>query len=249
MTSISSERERDQTRWGQEGSLVAALAIAPGLTAVVLAIGAHVFTATRVHSGWGASLFGLALILFFLSVVQQGTPVLLWKGALSASPIDENAPLVRSKIWRLALLANCATLAGLAYWVFAGNRLDRGFWLWAAAVFYFLLALGERPLPGWRNRLNTWWRGIDWRVPLLLAGIMALAIFFRVFRLEGVPAEMTSDHAEKLLDVHDVLGGLHPIFFPRNTGREAVQFYLTAALIRVTPLEISHLALKVGTAI
>jgi uncharacterized membrane protein len=60
---------------------------------------------------------------------------------------------------------------------------------------------------------------------------------------------MTSDHAEKLLDVYDVLTGQRPIFFPRNTGRELFQFYLTAALIQFTPLEIGHLALKTGTAI
>ncbi len=60
---------------------------------------------------------------------------------------------------------------------------------------------------------------------------------------------MTSDHAEKLLDVQDILDGQRPIFLPRNTGREAVQFYLTAFLVRFTPLTMNHLALKVGTAI
>jgi len=45
-----------------------------------------------------------------------------------------------------------------------------------------------------------------------------------------VPGEMFSDHAEKLLDVGDVLNGKLSIFFPRNSGREAIQMYLTAAV-------------------
>jgi 4-amino-4-deoxy-L-arabinose transferase-like glycosyltransferase len=60
---------------------------------------------------------------------------------------------------------------------------------------------------------------------------------------------MFSDHAEKLLDVSDVLGGQYPIFFPRNTGREAFQMYLTAATSRIFGTGISFLSLKLGTAL
>jgi hypothetical protein len=56
---------------------------------------------------------------------------------------------------------------------------------------------------------------------------------------------MTSDHAEKLLDVQDVLDGQYRIFFPRTTGREAMQFYLIALM---TPLAgVSYLTMKLGT--
>ena len=51
-------------------------------------------------------------------------------------------------------------------------------------------------------------------------------MYFRFADLATVPAEMVSDHAEKLLDVVDILNGNYSIFFPRNTGREALQFYL-----------------------
>jgi hypothetical protein len=63
---------------------------------------------------------------------------------------------------------------------------------------------------------------------LLVLAVVVVIVFFRVYRLTEVPAEMVSDHAEKLLDVQAVLGGQTSIFFPRNTGREAFQFYLTA---------------------
>lgn len=77
-------------------------------------------------------------------------------------------------------------------------------------------------------------------ISLLVAGALVLT-----WRVAEVPREMTSDHAEKLLDVQDVLDGQYRIFFPRNTGREAMQFYLIALM---TPLAgVSYLTMKVGT--
>jgi len=58
---------------------------------------------------------------------------------------------------------------------------------------------------------------------------------------------MFSDHAEKLLDVSDVLDGKFSIFFPRNTGREAIQMYLTAAIARLFGTGLSFISLKIGT--
>jgi hypothetical protein len=66
----------------------------------------------------------------------------------------------------------------------------------------------------------------------LLAALL-LVIFFRFYWLDRVPGEMFSDHAEKLIDVSDVLNGQAHVFFPRNTGREAIQMYLTAAVAHV----------------
>ncbi len=77
----------------------------------------------------------------------------------------------------------------------------------------------------------------------------ALVLFFRLYRLDQVPPEMFSDHAEKLLDVWDVLNGEPSIFFVRNTGREALQMYMTAGVIQLFNTGISHLSLKIGTAL
>jgi hypothetical protein len=154
-------------------------------------------------------------------------------------------PLVASRTWRTLFVIGALILAFLAYAGFGGNNLAGGFWYWLGALLYFAFAFLSRPHRRRRDTMAV----ADWRVLAALALITLLAIFFRVFRLDAVPAEMTSDHAEKLLDVFDVLNGQRPIFFPRNTGREALQFYLTAALVNWTPLSIGHLALKVGTAI
>jgi len=77
--------------------------------------------------------------------------------------------------------------------------------------------------------------------------ILLIAIFFRVWQLGEVVPEMVSDHAEKLLDVVDVLDGDTRIFFPRNTGREALQFYLIAATAKLTSLGVSFMSMKLGT--
>lgn len=164
-------------------------------------------------------------------------------------------PLIPCLKWRLMLMGITVVLAVLAYVEFADNRFTtEGILAWSGAVICFLMASAARPTGKWWRIFANWWRRDRWMIEvkwvhLALMGITLLAIFFRVHRLAEVPAEMISDHAEKLLDVNDVLHGLRPVFFPRNTGREALQFYLTAALIRMTPLDLGHLALKVGTAV
>lgn len=84
---------------------------------------------------------------------------------------------------------------------------------------------------------------------LSLIAVVAIAAWFRFHRIDGVPLDPTSDHAEKLFDVTDVLNGKRPIFFERNTGREPLQFYLTAGLIRIFDLPVSFTTLKAGTAL
>jgi hypothetical protein len=86
-----------------------------------------------------------------------------------------------------------------------------------------------------------------WSIILFLAFL--LVFFFRFYRLNEVPMEMISDHAEKLLDINDVLNGNFSIFFPRNTGREGFQMYLSAAVTFIFGTGISFLTLKIGTAI
>ena len=218
-----------------------------GFSAIVVSIGGHIVTAQRRHVIWGAILFALAIVLFLAPPVLAGAIGLRRDNERAGTVLSR--PLMRWRKLRIALLVSGAILAAVAYVSFSDNRLDRGLWLWMAALYYFGVAVVERPAAGWRRTLANTVRVVNWRVVIMLLAITGLAAFFRIFRLASVPVEMTSDHAEKLLDVYDVLNGQRPIFFPRNTGREAFQFYLTAALIRWTPLEIGHLALKVGTAL
>lgn len=108
--------------------------------------------------------------------------------------------------------------------------------------------------------IGAWWDGAPPRIVpklrdgagqflVLAALVLLVAGVFRFYQIGSLPPEMTSDHAEKLLDVRDVLNGRHRIFFPRNTGREPAQFYATALLAGPLGFGLSYMALKFGTAL
>lgn len=145
---------------------------------------------------------------------------------------------------------------GLAFLTLGGNRFTTtNVLLWFSAMIFIVLAFWlPNPQPR-ESRLvkiqlmvaNREWdlRVSRWTIVLLIAG--GLVIFFRVFRLWSVPPEMISDHAEKLLDIWELLQGETLIFFPRNTGREALQMYLTAAIIKIFGKGYTFDSLKIGT--
>jgi uncharacterized membrane protein len=207
-------------------------------TAVFLALLGQRDIGGQEQAGRGAVLILVAVALFVLSHRRCSEVA---RPALLAVPAASSPLLGEARTWRLFFMATSLVLALLAFDGFAGNNFGGGVWYWLGALFYFVLATAHRP------------RAIRSRGPLLiglaLLIITLLGIAFRFYRLDAIPAEMTSDHAEKLLDVRDVLDGWRPIFFTRNTGREALQFYLTAAIVRFSPLTEGHLALKIGTAL
>ncbi len=87
------------------------------------------------------------------------------------------------------------------------------------------------------------------RVPLLIFLTLLIAAFFRFHHLASVPAEPFSDHAEKLFDVYDITQGETRVFFPRNTGREAIQFYWTLLAAAFFRTGLSFQSLKIGSAL
>ncbi len=84
---------------------------------------------------------------------------------------------------------------------------------------------------------------------LLILLILLISSFFRFYNLSAVPAEPFSDHAEKILDVYDITQGETRIFFPRNTGREAFQFYWTILVAAIFKTGLTFQSLKIGTAL
>ncbi len=131
-------------------------------------------------------------------------------------------------------------------------------WLVSVALFFYALWEPERSWSEWQTWLRGRWQALrsggsnGFHIParyLLLGGILLLGWFFYFYDLDGVPGEMDSDHAEKILDVNDVVNNdLHPIFFERNTGREPLEFYMIAALVKYGNHPIDHMALKLVTA-
>jgi hypothetical protein len=141
---------------------------------------------------------------------------------------------------------------GLSFIFFIGNRftiINLTLWAISLGLIWWSVWVPE----GWWAKIRSAWerfleRGIQiapWGV--LVVGVFLLAFLFRFYALDQVPPEMFSDHAEKLIDITDVLKGNYFIFFPRNTGREAVQMYLTAAVARIFGTGISFTSLKIGT--
>jgi hypothetical protein len=130
--------------------------------------------------------------------------------------------------------------------------------LWSISAICLLITF--LPFLSWKDIAGKIFRtsnsilknGLRFRItPFSLVLILSFIVvfFFRFYRLNQVPIEMISDQAEKLLDINDVLNGRLSIFFPRNTGREAFQMYLSAAVSLIFGTGISFITLKIGTAV
>ena len=151
---------------------------------------------------------------------------------------------------RLPALAGAVALGAVAWFEAGGGEytvLGVTTWLGALAAWCWAWwPRAERARPPWSGAAR---RAIArWPSLATLGLIVVAAGVFRFYGLGELPLDPTSDHAEKLLDVSDVLGGSHPIFFERNTGREPGQFYVTAAMIEVFGLPLDFTTLKLGTA-
>lgn len=195
----------------------------------------------------------IGALLYTLSAV--GIVMASWRGewvpvSLPVNEIRKDPMTIRGYGIIVAI-----PLAVLAFLSFGGNLFNSlNVLLWSLSLLAMIWAfwLPDRKEQSWFKRVKLVASRREWlitinRTTLLSLAAIALILFFRLYRLNQVPPEMFSDHAEKLLDVWDVLHGEFRIFFPRNTGREALQMYLTAATIRLFNSGYSHLSLKIGT--
>ncbi len=114
--------------------------------------------------------------------------------------------------------------------------------LWLAGTGCFVWAVWIR-----RPRVPKSAARTDWGWIALLAAASALVVFFRVYRLSDVPGQPFSDHAEKILDIYDITQGQTWVFFERNTGREAIQFYWTLLMDWIFKTGLTFESLKIGT--
>jgi 4-amino-4-deoxy-L-arabinose transferase-like glycosyltransferase len=195
----------------------------------------------------GILMYGLALAALGWSVWRE-------EWTLAAHRPDETwrqDPLTvrRTEFWI------GAALAVLAFAALGGNLFTSlNLLLWLLALGFIVAAFWlppENPI-GAIQRFFGWLRRENWTVKitrwgLLVLFVLGVAAFYRFYRLPNVPPEMVSDHAEKLLDVYDVMHGMPHIFFPRNTGREFFQMYLTATMILIFKTGFSFTSLKLGT--
>lgn len=151
----------------------------------------------------------------------------------------------------------------IAFYLFGDNRFTPlNLSLWLSGIFLFLRAFWVKKNPYTdftdkkdfsdfiKTRKSVFLHQIRAiRVPLLIFLTLLIAAFFRFYRLDSLPAEPFSDHAEKLFDVYDIAQGEARVFFPRNTGREAIQFYWTLLAAALFRTGLSFQSLKIGTAL
>ena len=217
------------------------------LLALGIALLAQISLMPRPNRVW---LPGLILYLCSAGVLVWA----VWKGEWLPAELPEAEERPEDYQVRSRWLYISLPLALAAFLTLGGNRFTKlNVTLWVLAIIFTCVAFwqGELPIRGWWRWLNEHLQ-FPWKLSLsswtlLVIGCLALVVFFRAYRLTQVPPEMVSDHAEKLLDVWDVLHGQTSIFFPRNTGREAIQMYLTAGIIQLFHTGYTFLSLKLGT--
>jgi len=194
----------------------------------------------------------IALVLYLLA---GGLAVwAFWQGEwkLAYRPEEAQDPMrlpamSPSRIWTMA---GSVILLLLGFAFFRDNHftlLNVTLWLGSLALGIASLWVGEKRQPRERSNPPGEFRVSLWA--LLVIGVLAFSALYRFADLRGIPGEPFSDHAEKLLDVGDVLSGQRPVFFVRNTGREAFQMYLTAFIATIFGTGLSFMSLKIGTAL
>lgn len=217
----------------------------------------------------------LLSILFFLFAQQMWTPpAIRWISAVAVALIGIGAAVWAyvAGEWQLPQIEKAVVekralkyegfflWAGLLFFALtlllsSNNRFTFvNVTCWILSVVFVMLAFWQSRR-GVSTALKDFGQKInqrEWLLPisrwtLVLLAVFAVIAIFRFSQLDAVPAEMISDHAEKLLDVNDILTGQPSIFFERNTGREPLQFYLTAAVAELFNTGISFLSLKLGT--
>ncbi|PWB71107.1 MAG: hypothetical protein C3F07_15105 [Anaerolineales bacterium] len=169
------------------------------------------------------------------------------RGEWTLAPLKPTSPAVDPLTYRRLALLLSIPLAFWAFLLFKDNLFTAAnVTIWYFAVVLFLFAFWIRGGNG-RASFRDFFKFNSWT--LLLIAATALVFFFRFYQTASVPPEPFSDHAEKILDVYDVSVGQTHIFFPRNTGREAIQMYWTLLIAKVFGTGLSYLSLKLGTAI
>ncbi len=206
----------------------------------------------------GLFLYGIGLIFLVQAALRgEWQPAELPEQGQGSDPLRVRLiPLILALVFSLIAFVFLGRVAFMGDSpAFQGNMFT--LWnlsLWLLAIAFFAWAFWVKVPAGepwwkraWRALTTNAWRSTNVRWTLLVLVVAAVVIFFRVYNINGVPSEPFSDHAEKILDVYDVTQGQTHIFFPRNTGREAIQIYLTAFVSWLFGTGLSFMSLKIGT--
>lgn len=195
------------------------------------------------------------ILLYILSAVALVSAVFV--GVWKVPQLQPDVPATFSQQFRKIPLGMGVVSSLIAFALYSGNRFTRtnltfsiiALICFAIAIWYPELSMRQAFLQTWKNRPKFPFHVTVNSIFILVALAAGVSIFFRMYRLDSVPPDMISDHAEKLFDVSDLLNGQYKIFFERNTGREAVQFYTIAFFVKFFNTGLTFLSMKLGTSI
>ncbi len=209
--------------------------------ALTLALLAQLSLEPQYHQG----VLGFALYIFAISFALWAYYKDEWH--LPALPVFKQTP--DDLTTRIIPFIFSIIFALIAFYDFTRDKFtwfNVSFWVLALACLFYGLWL-KTPKTIQESNPETRRKKIIWN--LLLLAVFGIALFFRLYRTDSIPAEPFSDHAEKILDVYDISQGDYNIFFVRNTGREAFQMYWTYLVANIFGTGLSFLSLKLGTAL
>jgi hypothetical protein len=151
----------------------------------------------------------MGAVLYLLSAACLG--VSAWRGEWALAPLPGNGETPDPLTVRTTGLIAGLTFGLAAFWAFGDNlftRLNVFLWLISVGAIMWAFWLPETPARALVGAFASFSSQREWKLSitrgtLIAAGAIALVLFFRLYRLNQVPPEMFSDHAEKLLDVWD----------------------------------------------
>jgi 4-amino-4-deoxy-L-arabinose transferase-like glycosyltransferase len=94
-----------------------------------------------------------------------------------------------------------------------------------------------KPEPTFRHTLRRHWPEL-----LLLAFVLLIALAFRLWQLDSVPIGLHYDEAIDLDQALRIVAGARPLYISEGWGREALYYYLVAAVLQL--VENNMLALR-----
>ena len=137
----------------------------------------------------------------------------------------------------LRVLAATLAISLLGCLDFGGNRFRSVgvlFWIGGLVLALLYLWLISTRAPAGGVLRSSQKKGKVWlpAYALGLSAIVLLGAWFRLYRLNEIPAELGFDLASKYFDSLAVANGEYAIFFPARLGREGLFFYSVALLGR-----------------
>ena len=222
------------------------------LGALFLAVLAQYMYTVQHKSESAFLFFGVAMVLWWGSLLLSPTQV-----AMTDTPIASSNPRSVSR-W---LVFSGIGLAVLAY-SFAGENqfTSDGVLAWVASVGVLLYTFWE-PAKTWDD-WRAWFASMSDQarkafsegvcIPpriLLLALVLIIGAFFYFSKLDTMPAEMVSDHAEKVLGIRDIVDGARPVYLLRNNGSEPLWSYVVAVFVGMGDRPLNFVTLKFVSAL